>query len=84
MMRVKADQKSRIRLPKDAREKFKLKDKEVLYMEVTEDEIRIVRPKKIDTSNDLILRDMIERPMRSKIKITSELLEKWEDEMWMP
>ena len=83
-MLVKVDQKMRIRLPKRVSEALKLKGKETLDIEVKGEEIRLTKPKKIDLSNDPVLRDMIERPMHSKIKITSRLLEKWKEEMWYP
>ena len=84
MTLVKVDQKMRVRLPKRVSKRLRLKGKELLEMEVRGDEILLSRPRKIDISKDPILRDMIERPMHSKVKITSELLEKWEDEMWLP
>ena len=82
MTLVKVDQKMRVRLPRRISRKLKLKSKEALEIDVKGDEIRLKRPKKFDIKNSPILRDMIERPMHSKIKITSELLEKWEDEMY--
>jgi bifunctional DNA-binding transcriptional regulator/antitoxin component of YhaV-PrlF toxin-antitoxin module len=82
MTLVTVDQKMRIRLPKAASKRFKLKAKEPLNVEVKENEIRITRPLKIDFSKDPMFRDMIERPMRTKIKVTTELLEKWQEEMY--
>lgn len=84
MALVKLDQKMRVRLPKRISDRLKLKGKEMLEVQFNGNGILISRPKKTDLKNDPVLRDMIERPMHSKIKITSELLEKWEDEMWMP
>ena len=82
MVMARLDQKMRIRLPKSISKKLRLRGRETLDISEKNGEIRIIKPKKISTENDPILRDMIERPMHSKIKITSELLEKWEDEQW--
>jgi antitoxin component of MazEF toxin-antitoxin module len=76
------DQKMRVRIPKHISRRMGLKGSETLNIDITEGEIRISKPRKMDASNDPILRDMIERPMHSKIKITGKLLEKWEKEMW--
>ncbi|HVC58130.1 MAG TPA: AbrB/MazE/SpoVT family DNA-binding domain-containing protein [Candidatus Acidoferrales bacterium] len=84
MVMVKLDQKMRIRLPKRVSKELGLKGRESLEMTVKDGKIELSMPKKGNLSGSLVLRDMVERPMHSKIKITSELLEKWEDEMWMP
>ncbi|MDE1833441.1 MAG: AbrB/MazE/SpoVT family DNA-binding domain-containing protein [Candidatus Micrarchaeota archaeon] len=84
MALVKLDQKMRIRLPKRVSKELGLKARESLDVTVREGKIQISRPKARDLRGSLVLRDMIERPMHTKMKITSELLEKWEDEMWMP
>ena len=83
MTLVKVDQKMRIRLPKRISKKLMLKGRETLEMEVRGDEIRITKPKKIDVTNDPMLKDMIENPLRTSKKITSEILNKIADEMWM-
>ncbi|MDE1857184.1 MAG: AbrB/MazE/SpoVT family DNA-binding domain-containing protein [Candidatus Micrarchaeota archaeon] len=78
---VRVDQKMRIRLPKRISGKLRLKAKEALNIEEKNGEIRISKLKD-NLSESLVLRDMIERPMHTKMKITSELLDKWEEEMW--
>ncbi len=82
MTLVKLDQKMRIRLPKKVSQRLRLRTRESLDVKIVDSRILITRPKKIDSGNDPVLRDMIERPMHSKIKVTRELLEKWEEELY--
>ncbi|MDE1855574.1 MAG: AbrB/MazE/SpoVT family DNA-binding domain-containing protein [Candidatus Micrarchaeota archaeon] len=80
---VKMDQKWRIRIPKKVRKALKLQNKQPVEIEIEGSGARISSPSKeriIET--DPVLRDMIERPLKSKIKITRELLEKLEEEQW--
>lgn len=81
-MPVKIDQKMRIKLPKDVNKRLKLKKKDVLNLELKDNEIHLSKPKKFDMKSDPVITDMIERPMHSKIKVTNKLFEKWEDELW--
>ncbi|HUC38522.1 MAG TPA: AbrB/MazE/SpoVT family DNA-binding domain-containing protein [Candidatus Acidoferrum sp.] len=83
MTLVKVDQKMRIRFPKKISKMLHLKGKEMLEMEVREGEIRIMRPKEADMSSFPLLKDMIENPLRSKVRITSEMLERVEEEMYL-
>ena len=82
MATARLDQKMRIRLPKSISKKLKLRAREAVNIEEKGGEIRITRLKKTSLEGNLVLKDMIERPIHSKIKITSELLEKWEEELW--
>jgi len=84
MALIRVDQKMRVRLPKHVSKKFKLKSKEILDVEIKGDEIHLSRPKNFEINSDPVIRDMVERPMHSKIKITGKLLEKWKEEMWNP
>lgn len=80
---VKMDQKWRIRLPKNARTALRLKSRQPLDIEVKEDKVLITRPSpKRSLEMDPVLRDMIERPLHSKVKVTRELLAKLEEEQW--
>ncbi len=81
---VKSDQKQRIRLPKEVSRKLRLNGRDSFEISVKDGKIELTKLNEVSTETDLILRDMVERPMHTKIKVTSELLEKWEDEMWMP
>jgi bifunctional DNA-binding transcriptional regulator/antitoxin component of YhaV-PrlF toxin-antitoxin module len=84
MATVKMDQKWRIRLPKNVRKALKLKTRQALDIEVKEGKVLITRPSpKRSMEMDPALRDMIERPLHSKIKITTELLEKLGEEQMM-
>ncbi len=79
---IKVDQKMRVRLPKKVSDELKLKGKDILELEVKGGEIRITKPRSANLSSDPVIRDMVERPMRPKVKVTSELLEKFKEEMW--
>ena len=81
---VKVDQKMRIRLPKKISERLKLKGREIMELEVQGDVIRLTKPKEVGAINDAMLRDMIEHPLHTKKRITSEILNKIEEEMWYP
>ena len=80
---VKLDQKMRIRLPKKVSKELGLKDKEPLEINVKDGRIEINKLHKTDLENDPVLRDMIERPMHSKIRVTTELLNKMAEEQWI-
>jgi AbrB family looped-hinge helix DNA binding protein len=84
MTLIRVDQKMRVRLPKHVREKLGIRGREPLDIEVSGDRAYISKPKKVDISADPVIRDMVERPMHSEIKVTSKLLNRWKDEMWMP
>ena len=81
---VIVDQKLRIRLPKNARKALNLRSKQSLEVEVKKGEVLLRRPSPMRLfENDPMWRDMLERPFHSKIKITTELLEKLGEEQMM-
>lgn len=84
MTMVKVDQKLRIRLPQNARKALRIKSRQTLNVEVKEGTLVISRPSsRRSLEMDPALRDMIERPLHSKIKITTELLERLGEEQMM-
>ncbi len=81
---VKIDEKMRIRIPARVRKRLGIKKKTVLGLTLEGDKIIITRPVGTGPENDPILKDMIERPLHSDVKITSEILERLEEEAWYP
>ncbi len=78
---VVVDQKKRIRLPKKVSDALQIKSKEILSIAVEDGKIVVSRPRK-DLPMSPMLRDMIERPFHTKVKITTELLEKIGESQW--
>ena len=82
MILVTVDQKMRIRLPKRVAKKFEIGAKEMLGIEMKDGGLFISKPKKRGMTSYPLLRDMVEHPLYSKVKITTELLENMEEEMY--
>ncbi|MFQ5878784.1 MAG: AbrB/MazE/SpoVT family DNA-binding domain-containing protein [Dehalococcoidia bacterium] len=82
MPAVKMDEKGRIQLPIEVRKAWKLKPRQTLLVEMKQDTVSVRRVKRLDPETDPLLRDILLRPLRSKVKITTALLEKLEEEQW--
>lgn len=83
MTLVTLDQKMRLRLPKMISERLELKGREELVIELDGEAIRITKPKKDDIKRYPLLKYMIEHPLRTGVRITSELLDSVEEEMYL-
>ncbi len=79
---VRLDEKMRIRLPKRISNRLKLAKRATLALELKGDGILLTVPKDLENDSDPVLKDMLKRPMHSDTKVTRELLEKWEEEMY--
>ncbi len=85
MLIVKMDEKGRIQLPHEVRQAWRLKPRQPLLINISGDSLSVRKLKKLTPKSDPLLRDMIERPLRLKgVMLTKKLLDKIEDEAWMP
>lgn len=81
---VQMDEKGRIQIPTKIRKRLNLKSKQIIFIEVKNSNLTIGRVKKLDESKDKVLRDILINPTHSKVKITTELLNKMREEVWTP
>lgn len=81
-MFVTVDQKLRVRIPKRLAGKLKIRGRERLGIELNEGRLIMTKPKRFDMKSYPLLKDMLEHPLHSKVKITTALLEKAEEEMY--
>ncbi|MBI4167789.1 MAG: AbrB/MazE/SpoVT family DNA-binding domain-containing protein [Candidatus Aenigmarchaeota archaeon] len=82
---VKVDEKGRIQLPKGLRHELGIKARQSLVVQKQGDLLTVGRVGKIgkaDVKNDPLLRDIILHPLKGKVKITKEFLDKLEEEQW--
>ncbi len=79
---VKVDQKWRIQIPKKFRKRLKIKPRHSLSVQMSDEQLILGKPKGITEKTDPVLRDMVKRPLRSKMKVTDELLKELKDEAW--
>ena len=81
---VKMDEKGRIRVPAEVRESWHLKPRQALVVRVEKERFEVTKMWAPDPKTDPLLRDIMERPLRSKVKVTRELLRRIKDETWAP
>ncbi len=79
---VKLDKKWRIRLPKKAREAMGLTGKEMLEVDLEDGKLLIMKPSKKLQRLSPFMRDIIERPLKTKMVITTEMINKAKRERW--
>lgn len=79
---VKLDEKGRIQLPTELRKELHLKAREPLLVRKHGEMLTVSRIKKPDPKEDPLLRDIISHPLKSKVKVTKDLLDKLEEEQW--
>ena len=79
---VKVDSKGRIQIPKKFRAAMRLKPKSTILMGMSSGRLFLERAASISEENDPVLNDMVNHPLRSKVRVTKELLEKLKDEDW--
>lgn len=79
---VRMDEKGRIQLPSEIRKQWHLRPRQPLLVSVERGKVSVTRLARPTPETDPLRRDIIKRPLRSKRKVTRELLEKIEDEMF--
>ncbi len=79
---VKVDEKGRIQLPKGLRHELGIKARQSLVVQRQGELLTISRVGKVNAKEDPLLKDIILRPVRTKVKVTKELLDKLEQEQW--
>lgn len=82
---VRLDEKGRIQIPREVREAWRLKPKQPMLVSVARDSLSVTKLSKPTPETDPLLRDILKRPLRlKKVKLTKRLLDRLEDEVWMP
>ncbi len=79
---VKLDEKGRIQLPKTFRKELHLRPRQPLVVKKQGELLTVSKVTKVSPNEDPLLRDIILNPLKSKKKVTKELLEELKDEMW--
>ena len=79
---VKVDNKGRVQLPKNLRMEFKLKSGQSLLLRKKGEGVLLSKVTRLDPHTDPLLRDILLHPLKSKVKVTKELLDKLEEEQW--
>lgn len=79
---VKMDRKGRIQLPSRVRREWNLRPRQPLMLSIRAHEMSVSKIAKAAPKSDPLLRDILEKPIRSKRQVTREMLEKIQDEMW--
>ena len=75
------DKKGRVMLPKRLREQIEIKPGQRLVAVVQSDEIRLKKLQKATPQTDPLMWDIM-HPARSKVRVTSKLLDELKDEQW--
>lgn len=77
------DSKGRVQLTKRIRKILKLRPMQPLIAKINDGDLSLSKPSPTQSDNDIVLKDMKERPLRlNKIKLTKKLLDKLEEEAW--
>ncbi len=82
---LKMDQKGRIQISKRVRRLLKIRSGQAFMIKIEGNEMRLSKPSKQALENDIVLKDMIERPLHLKkgVKLTKKLLDSLEEGTWL-
>ncbi len=81
---VKMDEKGRIQLPAAVRKKMKLRPRQAVVLEINDDSLLLRTMTKPDKAKDKVLHDIFVNPGRSKVKLTTGLLNAMKEEILAP
>ena len=79
---VKVDEKGRIQLPKGLRHELDIKARQSLVVQKQGELLTVSKVGKVNAKEDPLLKDIMLRPIKTKTKVTRELLDKLEQEQW--